>query len=283
MKEINIEDKININKLSYLYNLLYGEIVFGSVEKSKEFISELKISKETLYFINYLNEQINEKEFFVLKNFSESKYDLIALCHLLGREIFLSNRIGSYVYGFTTEPFSNDFSKNLKPGFFHTDFSAEKKTPNYIILQCEQVDPRFPYYGRNQFASVKKILNRLEELFPNITEKLLDMRLPYKFLDFADSEVSLLTKFGDSFQIRFHPGLVDYTKLNESHFVDGNCITEIIEAVALEVCNDICLDRGDLLVVSNKSMLHRRGECTVRFHHSIRKWDGRRINTIRFY
>ena len=65
MKEINIEDKININKLSYLYNLLYGEIVFGSVEKSKEFISELKISKETLYFINYLNEQINEKEFFV--------------------------------------------------------------------------------------------------------------------------------------------------------------------------------------------------------------------------
>jgi hypothetical protein len=56
---------------------------------------------------------------------------------------------------------------------------------------------------------------------------------------------------------------------------DNLPLKAMIEAVCSEVAQDIVLDQGDLLIVSNHAALHRRSECTLRslnIHSHLVRW-----------
>lgn len=150
------------------------------------------------------------------------------------------------------------------------------------MIQCVEPDPKHPFYSRNQVVLVSLVLSRLEELIPEITPILLDISLPHRVKN-RMVWIKLLHPCDDKLMIRLHPKYVAEDALESRHYVGNVAIHHLISDVAQSIADDFVLDSDDILVVSNKFCLHRRGEATVTFEKDLSQWKGRKVNTLRFF
>lgn len=222
-------------------------------------------------------------KYLIIRNFSTDVSDAVTLARLLSDQLFYQGEELKYVHYFETQPFQTEiFSSSLACGAFHTDFWSRTDTPNYIMIQCIEPDPRHPYYSRNQVVLVETLIEYLELLHPRITSTLLQLSLPHKVKETL-VWVKLLSLSENKLMIRLHPKYVVENMLSSEHYIDGIAIHKLISDVSQSIAADFALNSGDVLIVSNKFCLHRRGEATVKFGEALSRWNGRKVNTLRFF
>lgn len=203
--------------------------------------------------------------------------------HLSRGQLFYSEKIGSICHHYSVEVSSDNFSQQMQTGGFHTDFMFQKNPPEYIALLCLKTDPKHPTYGRNQIVSMSSLLKLLEVGFGLSVEELLNRQLPYCFSGGRHFSIPLLNRIDGDLQFKFHQYLVSngvstsavQNKLTETYLAQ-------LHAAMIDVAEDVCLNAGDLLVLSNHHALHRRGECSVSFDINAKVWHSREMASIRF-
>ncbi|WP_392341935.1 TauD/TfdA family dioxygenase [uncultured Shewanella sp.] len=198
-------------------------------------------------------------------------------------QLYYSEHIGSVCHQYSVEVSSDNFSQEMRTGGFHTDFMFQEQPPEYIALLCLQTDPKHPIYGRNQIVSISALLERLSSGFSLSIEELLQRQLPYHFANGQHFSVPLLHKINGHLQFKFHQHLVT-GGMNESAIRNKAIDTYLaqLHAAMIDVAEDVCLDVGDLLVLSNHHALHRRSECSVSFDAENKVWRSRKMASMRF-
>lgn len=196
-------------------------------------------------------------------------------------KLFYSDRIGNICHRYKVLPESKNFSEQVGCGGFHTDFMFQAEPPEYIALLCLRADPRHPYYGRNQIVSKKKFISKVEELV-GLTEKDLEQHsLTYNLPRQGIYRYPLLDRLGNNTIFRFHESLVDQQCAQSEILPEKNLIA-FLHSVFMDVCEDVCLNAGDILVISNHQALHRRSECSISYQGSNANFASREMASIRF-
>lgn len=87
--------------------------------------------------------------------------------------------------------------------------------------------------------------------------------------------------------MKIHLSLVDVSLLRAEHYINDIPITLLISHIALDCSDSFVLNQGDVLILSNKYLLHKRGECSISFQPSMDKknlfYKRRQMNSMRFY
>jgi hypothetical protein len=196
-------------------------------------------------------------------------------------KLFYSDRIGSVCHSYKVLPDSENFSEQVGCGGFHTDFMFQAEPPEYIALLCLEADPKHPFYGRNQIVSKRKFISKVQELV-GLSEKELEQHyLTYSLPGHGVFKYPLLNRMGDNTIFRFHELLID-EQCDNSEILPQEKFIAFLHSVFMDVCEDVCLDRGDLLVISNHQALHRRSECSISYKGSTSRIVSREMASIRF-
>lgn len=226
--------------------------------------------------------ELKSKGFIVVRNYGTDAQLLETdLNSLSGGKLFLSNRIGSVCHDFSIQPSSINLSEKMETGGFHTDFLFQKKPPEYIALLCLEPDPKFPLYGTNQVAHLDDFIKKINLVFGVTHKELLSNKLVYELPDYGRYEKPLLTQIDNKIIFSFHEKLLSKEQTWCLRF-SNLTIKEAINCVLMDIADDISLNKGDLLIVSNYKMLHRRSECSIKFDSKNSCWQSRRMATIRF-
>ena len=251
-------------------------------------ITRLPLSSKSSYRRQALTQidtqTIRDSGYQVIRSFGTSVDEFEQAFDNISRsQLYYSERIGSICHQYSVELSSDNFSQQMRTGGFHTDFMFQEQPPEYIALLCLQTDPKHPIYGRNQIVAMSALLECLNAGFGLSIEELLQRKLPYHFDNGQHFSVPLLHKINGHLQFKFHQHLVA-DGINENTIRNKTIATYLaqLHAAMIDVAEDICLDVGDLLVLSNHHALHRRGECSVSFDANNKIWLSRKMASIRF-
>ena len=274
-----MENKIIYNnELDNLINKGF-KVHLNSLDKDKIlFDSTIFKSKEINKYICNLKNKLQSDNFFIIKNFGTSTNDFILLNFILSKKLYFSKRMNIYLHNFKTKIKTLELSEELESGGFHTDFSFQDIVPDFISLQCLETDPKYPYLGRNYIVNAIDIFNVLLKKF-NLTKKyLLEISLPYTF----GNKTIWLKPFymiNNKIEMKIHIKYVDTSKLKKEHYIENISLVELINQISLNLATDIVLDKGDILILSNKFLLHKRGECSIDLIDN----KSRELNSMRFF
>lgn len=243
-------------------------------------VSTLKPKARLVRSLSIDFSQIDRQGYQLVRGFGiDTAWFEIELCRISGGKLFFSDRIGSFVHEFRVLPHSDNLSEQASCGGFHTDFMFQPRPPEFVALLCLRPDPKHPVYGRNQVVHRDAFLERMHSIYRITPEDLLTQKIEYTFAGRAPISLPLLRILDDRQILSFHTSLMPKGKV--AAFGDTP-IKNMIEAVCSEVAQDVILDRGDLLIVSNHIALHRRSECTFSFNADDRSFISREMATIRF-
>lgn len=250
-------------------------------------ISQERNSTHCAVFLSKIKKTLKRYNYLLIRNFGTDVEQFKKLNHLISEQLYFSGRIGSYLHSFKTELYSENLSECAKSGEFHTDFSFQKNSPHYISLQCITPDPKHPFLGRNYVASVNTIVEVLVKQFHQNIKTLLNLLLPYSFGDKVIWVKPFHQDSNGKITMKIHLSLVDVSLLRSEHYINDIPITLIIAHIALDCSDDFVLNQGDVLILSNQYLLHKRGECSIGFQSSANKenqiYKSRQMNSMRFY
>ena len=201
------------------------------------------------------------------------------LSSISGGKLFYSDRIGSFVHQFRVLRQSENLSEQPSCGGYHTDFMFQARPPEFVALLCLHPDPKHPLFGRNQIVPLDAFVERLNTIFGVTENDLKTIGIDYTFPGRLPISVSILNQLDGKSILKLHTTLMPEGKLKA---FDNLPLKSAIEAVCGEVAEDLVLNRGDLLIMSNHSALHRRSECTLAFDSSCNSFRSREMATIRF-
>ncbi|PST95677.1 taurine catabolism dioxygenase TauD [Photobacterium iliopiscarium] len=257
---------------------------FGDLDEVIRLRRSLKASSRHQILTQIDTKVIRDYGYQVIRNFGTNVDELEQVFDLISNsQLYYSERIGSICHQYSVEVSSDNFSQQMRTGGFHTDFMFQEQPPEYIALLCLETDPKHPIYGRNQVVSMSALLERLSSGFCLSIEELLQRNIPYYFANGQHFPVPLLQKINGNLQFKFHQHLAsDSTHESIIRNKELSIYLAQLHAAMIDVSEDICLDIGDLLVISNHHALHRRSECSVKFDSVNKVWRSRKMATLRF-
>lgn len=194
-------------------------------------------------------------------------------------KLFFSERIGSFVHEFRVLPYSENLSEQASGGGFHTDFMFQPRPPEFTTLLCLRPDPRHPFYGRNQVVHRDDFLERMDKIYRIGSADLLSRPIEYSFPNRPSICLPILQLVDDEQVLRLHTSLMPAGRIKS---FDDLPLKHIIEAVCSDIANELVLDQGDLLIVSNHFALHKRSECSFSFNPYDGSFTSREMATVRF-
>ncbi len=274
-----------INKIIYAneldnLNLEEFKLNLNSLNKDKIFLDEKVFTKSNilLSFKDRILKKLFKHNFTVIKNFGISKDKYIFLNLLISQELYFSKKLGAYLYTFNTQIATTTLHEDLHSGGFHTDFSFQKKIPDYVSLQCLKADPKYPYLGRNYISSGIEIFQILIKEYELSEKYLLKIKFPYTFGD-KTIWINPFCRINNKIEMKIHTKMIDIKKLTKEHFIKNVPLSELINQLALYLSIDFVLDEGDVVIFSNKYVIHKRGECSI----DLLNQKSRKLNSIRFF
>jgi len=257
----------------------FENLTFFEIENEKKLLTE--IINVTPYVFNLIEEELKtKKDYLILRKFGKNLSTLVSLVYFLSRgKIFHIPRLNNAFIAIFEMKNSNELSHTLKDGFFHTDYSTHPYTPDYLTLNIVRRDPMYPFYSRNSIVLLNDIIDFLKLYNRDLLKYLTSTDVPIKVND--KIVYQKIINLEDNV-IRFHEKLIKDALIitnreNEVYYID-----EFV-TICTSLMKDFVLDEGDLAIISNKTVLHKRGPATVKFDNIEKKFIGRKVYSIRFY
>lgn len=167
---------------------------------------------------------------------------------------------------FRLSPWTRKLSHSLEPGDFHTDGNVGSAPPDATVMQCEVEDPGAPAYAEQRVAHLPDLLTRLAEGTAADQDALAFLTDRDASMAHEGSERVWRGRLVCGETIRYHP---ESLRVAQRRLGWGGAQLEpalrAIHAAAIDVSFPFHTRPGDTLFVSNRTALHYRGACSVRF------------------
>ncbi len=185
---------------------------------------------------------------------------------------------GRIVKRFRMSPWTKELSHTTQAGEFHTDANVSARPPCCTALQCEIEDPGGPEYAEQRVAFLPDLLARLRRDAPADVATL-------TFL--TESEITLAQEHSSAIwqgrlvnerTIRYHPASLRVACKRLNAPLPGlETMIDTIHRAALDVSVPFHTRPGDTVLMSNRTALHYRGACSVRFTRFPTEFDSRSV------
>jgi len=271
-------EKEHIKELEHNFKK-FEKLTFYEIENEKKILTEIINIKPTIF--NIIEEELStKKDYLIVRKFGKNLAALVSLVYFLSKgKMFNIPRLNDAFIAIFEMKNSNELSHTLKDGFFHTDYSTHPYTPDYLTLNVVRRDPMYPFYSRNSIVLLDDILNFLRLYNNDLLKYLTSSSVPVKVNEkiIYQKIISLENNI-----IRFHEKLIKEALVLTNREEEIYYIDEFV-TICTHLMKDFVLDEGDLAIISNKTVLHKRGPAAVKFDNKEKKFIGRKVYSIRFY
>lgn len=197
------------------------------------------------------------------------------------RGAFDTYKPGKIVKRFRMSPWTTELSHTTRTGDFHTDGNVSARPPLGTAMQCEQEDPGAPEFAEQRVVSVADLLARLAAGDRRDVEAL-------RFL--TESEVAMTHERAPVFwrgrlvqegTIRYHPHSLRMAAARLEGGppdLESNIVT--IHQAAIDASTPFHTAAGDAVLISNRTALHYRGACSVRFVRFPAEFESRSLYVL---
>ena len=241
-------------------------------------VGGLRAEPGWLEFCDSVNTMVRRRGYVVLRGLEPDEgRSLLIVSSALGGE-FDTYGPGQIVKRFRMSPWTTELSHTTRTGEFHTDGNVSEVPPVATAMQCELEDPGAPEFAEQRVAHLPDLLERLRSgdrddidaaaLLSDVDSAMAHERSPKVWR-------GRLVQRGT---IRYHPQSLRIAakRLNELPSALDSAIAAI-ERAAIDVSLPFHTQAGDTLVVSNRTALHYRGACSVRFIEFPTKFESRSV------
>lgn len=189
---------------------------------------------------------------------------------------FRTYRGGQVIKHFKMSPWTTELSHTTREGEFHTDLNTEPCPPAVTAMQCLDPDPGAPGYGISRVARLADLLAFLEERCDTEILYFLTRDTVTMLNDRSKSSWSGPAVEGNL--IRYHPETLRAAMRRSGNLemILEDRIAGVARA-ALAVSEPFIMERGDVLLLSNRRTLHYRGECSVVFNRYPTEFTSRSV------
>jgi hypothetical protein len=222
-------------------------------------------SPEWASFSAKIRQEFAERDHLILKGLpvSADGATLLLAVQTVG-STYRTYRSGQIIKHFKMSPWTTELSHTTREGEFHTDLNTEACPPAITAMQCLDPDPGAPRYGASRVARLADLLAFLVERQDADTFRFLTGGTVTMVNDRSHSSWSgCIVEEGT---IRYHPETLRAAARRAARPAPGleDRMAGVARA-ALAVSEPFFLDRGDVLLLSNRRTMHYRGECSVVF------------------
>lgn len=222
-------------------------------------------SPEWESFSAKIRQEFAERDYLILKGLpvSPDGATLLLAARTVG-STFRTYRGRQIIKHFKMSPWTTELSHTTREGEFHTDLNTEPCPPAITAMQCLDPDPGAPDYGASRVARLADLLAFLEERQDTDTFRFLTRETVTMLNDRSHSSWS--GHIVEEGTIRYHPETLRAAVRRAGSQSPGleDRMAGVARA-ALAVSEPFFLDRGDVLLLSNRRTMHYRGECSVVF------------------
>ena len=179
---------------------------------------------------------------------------------------------------FRMSPWTTELSHTTRAGEFHTDGNVSEIPPVATVMQCEQEDPGAPEFAEQRVAHLPDLLERLRSGQRDDTDAASLLTDVDSVMAHERSSQVWRGRLVQHGMIRYHPQSLRIAakRFNETFSTLNSAITAIARA-AHNVSLPFHSDAGDTVIVSNRTALHYRGECSVRFIDFPTEFESRSV------
>ena len=194
-------------------------------------------------------------------------------------EALRTYRGGRVIKHFKMSPWTSDLSHTTRRGEFHTDLNTEPHPPAITAIQCLAPDPGSPRYGVTRIARLRHLLDFVDSEHDERTRRFLRQDTVAMLND--RSSLCWSGRMVEAGTIRYHPDTVRAAVRRS-----GGSLQAVeqaiagVERAAMSVAASFVLQRGDVLLLSNRRTLHARGSCSVVFRDFPTEFDSRRVAVL---
>jgi hypothetical protein len=245
---------------------------------TKDIVATLRESRRWIEFCDLITTAIRLNGYIVVRGLeADEGRTLLIVSSAIGGP-FATYGTGRIVKHFRMSPWTNELSHTIRAGDFHTDGNVSSYPPFYTTMQCEQEDPGAPEYAEQRVAYLPDMLERLASGSSEEKEVL-------RFLTESDAAMAherspniWRGRLIQNGEIRYHPhSLRLASKRLGEQSSQLESVIATVHRVALETSTPFHTRPGDTVMVSNRTALHYRGACSVRFTKFPTEFDSRSL------
>lgn len=229
-------------------------------------------------FCNLVNATIDRVGYIVVRGLEPDEgRSLLVASSALGIA-FDSYHPGQIVKRFRMSPWTNELSHTIRAGDFHTDGNISAVPPLATAMQCEQEDPGAPEFAEQRVAYLPDLLARLGSGDSRDATALAFLTEREAAMAHERSQNLWRGRLVHDGTIRYHPhSLRIAQKRLGGQPADLEEMIGTIHNAALDVSVPFHTRPGDTVLVSNRTALHYRGACSVRFTRFPTEFESRSL------
>jgi hypothetical protein len=185
---------------------------------------------------------------------------------------------GRIVKRFRMSPWTEELSHTIRAGDFHTDGNVSEIPPTGTAMQCEREDPGAPEYAEQRVAYLPDLLSRLAAGTREDDAALTFLTKSNAALAHERSADVWRGHLVQNGMVRYHPNslrIASRRLAEESGIIDS--VIAAVHRAAMDISVPFHTRAGDTVLVSNRTALHYRGACSVRFINFPLEFDSRSL------
>lgn len=238
----------------------------------------LQQNQRWLAFRELVSSTIDRAGYVVVRGLAPDEgRSLLVLSSALGAA-FDAYRPGQIVKRFRMSPWTSELSHTTRAGDFHTDGNVSAVPPIATAMQCEQEDPGAPEFAEQRVAYLPDLLERLGSGDSKDAEALSFLTEGEAVMAHERSPGVWRGRLVQNGAIRYHPQSLRVAshRLGDLN-ADLESLIGAIHKAALNVSVPFHTQPGDTVLVSNRTALHYRGACSVRFTRFPTEFESRSV------
>jgi TfdA family taurine catabolism dioxygenase TauD len=257
---------------------------FASVEEAEttalttDIVGPLRGDQRWIGFRDLVTSTIGQFGYIVVRGLeADEGRSLLIISSALGVP-FDTYRPGRVVKRFRMSPWTHELSHTLRAGDFHTDGNVSAVPPAGTAMQCEIEDPGAPEYAEQRVAYLPDLLERLASGDTEDTEALAFLMEAEAAMAHERSPEVWRGRLVQNGTIRYHPeSLRVASRRLDEPFSNLESMIAAIHRAAIEISVPFHTCPGDTVLVSNRTALHYRGACSVRFTRFPTEFESRSL------
>ena len=221
---------------------------------------------------------IHDRGYVVVRGLNTDQGKSLLIASAAMGKAFDTYRPEQIVKRFRMSPWTRDLSHTTQAGDFHTDGNVSATPPVGTALQCEREDPGAPEFAEQRAAHLADLLDRL-------ASGTREDRDAHRFLTEAEAALAhghssdiWRGRLVQSGAIRYHPHSLRVAEKrlgNPFPYLESTIAT--IHRAAMDVSIPFHTGPGDVLLLSNRTALHYRGPCSVKFNSFPLDFESRSV------
>jgi len=257
---------------------------FESVEEAElaalttDIAGPLRTDQNWISFCELITLTIQHRGYAVVRGLDADEGRSLLIVSSAIRVSFDTYKPERIVKRFRMSPWTTELSHTLRAGDFHTDGNVSAVPPIATAMQCEHDDPGAPEYAEQRVAHLPLLLDRLASGTVEEREALSFLTGPATAMAHERSREVWRGTLVQNDTIRYHPHSLRVAC--ERLKGESSKLESVIFAVhgaAMDVSVPFHTSPGDTVLVSNRTALHYRGECSVRFTKFPTEFEARSL------